>query len=306
MNIPDDVLHLIRSIFADCNIRVAAKLSRTPNLHETSLDHSFIEHFTHHCRPILTPSEWTIRFDCHFIGGGRHYGRWEIADFGVLVIFRHKGRVLRSKVTLLQSKRLFPREASEVETNPLDEYLGFNFLFMSDERWTELTGPRQFAFEPQSLYRSLQIGDEQFDNIEKYERRHKIPVHYLLYNPLLIPSSMTFPITEREGPIGDCIVGCRVVPSSALRKMVRERSVERPPSYEEVSTRLCNPFTEGETIGGFRLESYVVDQLIACKDGLIDNTPKFEHLLHIFSQKSGPIHAAILITFDVPSASAIE
>ena len=37
------------------------KLSHIPSLHETSLDHSFIEHFTLHCRPIQTPSDWTVR-----------------------------------------------------------------------------------------------------------------------------------------------------------------------------------------------------------------------------------------------------
>ena len=60
--------------------------------------------------------------------------RWEVADFGILVVFRYKGEVWLSKVTLLQSKRLFSREFDGVESNPLDVDLGFNFLFMNNDR----------------------------------------------------------------------------------------------------------------------------------------------------------------------------
>jgi len=307
MNIPSDVQDLVRQIFLNCNQRVSSKLSRIPNIHETSLDHSFIEHFTHHCRPVETPSQWTVRLDCHFIGGGRHWDRWEVADFGILVVFRHKGKVLRTKAVLLQSKRLFPREAPDIETNPLDVDLGFNFLFVRDERWADLVAPRDFTFDNASLYRSLQVGDEQYEAIKKHERRFKIPIHYLLYNPLTIPSTTSFPIImpETHGII-NCEIGCRVVPAPILREMVEKRSVERPPSYSEVATQLQSPFAAGNTAGGWCLESYIVDWLMACKDGMIDETPQYQHLSHIFSQKSAPIHAAVLITFDMPSASALE
>jgi hypothetical protein len=84
--------------------------------------------------------------------------------------------------------------------------------------------------------------------------------------------------------------------------MVKARTLERPPSYQEVATKLPKPFSKGDLIGGWRLESYIVDSLLACKDGLVDDTPRLEHISHIFSQKSMPIHAAILITLDMPTA----
>ncbi|HVX13837.1 MAG TPA: hypothetical protein VHC22_21825 [Pirellulales bacterium] len=299
--IPEDVKWYIREIFAECNRRVSTKLSHIPNLHETSLDHSFIEHFTNYCRPIQTPSDWTVRFDCHFIGGGRHYMRWEVADFGILVVFRYKGEVWLSKVTLLQSKRLFAKEFDGIESNPLDVDLGFNFLFMNVERWRKMAESRDFRFDDASLYRSLEIGDTQYVNIEKYEQRHKLNVHYLLYNPLSVPHEKSFPIMEPEVD-GENIVGCRVVPSKSLRAMVAELKIERPPSFGEISTKLREPFDKANAQCGWRLEDYIVDELLACKDGLIDESAQYDHLMHIFSQKSQPIHAALVITFDMATA----
>lgn len=299
--IPLDVRRHVFSIFADCNRRVSTKLAHIPNLHETSLDHSFIEHFTHHCKPVMMPSNWTIRFDCHFIGGGRHYYRWEIADFGILVVFRYQGQIWLSKVALLQSKRLFPTEFDGVESNPLDDDLGFNYLFMNEDRWAAISGPRDFRFDARSLYRSLEIANEQYSNIAKYEKRHRIPVHYLLYNPLRVPHEVRFPIVgpENEGP---CEVGCRVVPSKSLRAMVSAEHLERPPRFGELATKLPSPFNSQEAAGGWRLENYIVDELLACKDGLVDETSQFEHLRHVFSQKTQPIHAALVLTFDMPAA----
>lgn len=290
----------MRQVFHDCNDRISRKLSRIPNLHETSLDHSFIEHFTHYCRPVKMESEWTVRFDCHFIGGGRHYMRWEVADVGILVVFRQKGRVLRSKVTLLQSKRLYPNESPTVQTNPLDRDLGFNYLFMNDERWAELNAPRTFTFSAESKYRALKVGDGQYKAIEKYEQKYRIPVHYLLYNPLTIPWSVSFPITLDGDQVAECDVGCRIVPSKQVRKAIALLSIDRPPSYGELSRMLGQPFTSAECKGGWRMESYVVDELLSCKDGLIDETPQYAELTRIFSQKTQPIHSAMTITFDMP------
>lgn len=291
---------LVRHIFADCNDRVAAKLARIPNVHETSLDHTFIEHFTHHCRPVKTASEWTTRFDCHFIGGGRHYRRWEVADLGILVVFRKKGHLIRTKVVLLQAKRLYPNEGGAVETNALNERLGFNDMFIDEDRWQQLSQPRTFNFTEESSYHALQIGDEQYNAIEQYEERHEIPVHYLLYNPSQIPMTMEFPVVDPATGVTASNVGCRVVSSSHLRKMVRDQVIERPPRYGDLVQHLGPPYDSPERSGGWKLQSYVVDQLITCKDGLVDTSPKYSHLGHIFSQKQRPINAAITITFDMP------
>lgn len=299
--IPEDVNRLVHRIFADCNQRVSAKLGRIPNIHETSLDHTFIEHFTHHCRPVQTESNWTTRFDCHFIGGGSHYDRWEVADLAVLVVFRNKGVVFRSKVVLFQAKRLYPDEGTNIETNALNERLGFNDMFLSDQRWHELSQPRTFTFSDRSMYRALEVADRQYTAIEDYEKRHKIPVHYLFYNPPQIPSTTQFPIVvPPENGYASCEVGCRVVSSALLRRMIHKQVIEHPPRYSDLREHLGAPYDSSGATGGWRLESYIVEQLLACKDGLVDTTPKYEHLNHIFSYKQRPISAAITITCDIP------
>jgi hypothetical protein len=303
LKIPTEVQELIRGIFRDCNSKVSGKLSRIPNIHETSLDHTFIEHFTHFCRPIPTPSEWTVRLDCHFIGGGRHYEKWEVADFGILMVFRHRGQVVRSKVALLQSKRLYPNEVTP-ESNPLGDRLGFNYLFMSEDRWKAVAEPRVFTFSERSSYRALEVADEQYEAIEKYERRHKIPVQYLLYNPVVVPWSMAFPITAPEAPIPECNAGCRVVPSVAMREMVKRLNTERPPTYGQVTGELGEAFSAGPDVGGWRVERYVADLMLTCQSGLVDDSEKFDHISHIFSQKVAPISAAIVITMDMPTGLA--
>jgi hypothetical protein len=52
-------------------------------------------------------SHWTVRIDAHYIGGGRHYRTWEVADIGLMAIFRQGGKIQRSKLTFLQSKKLY-------------------------------------------------------------------------------------------------------------------------------------------------------------------------------------------------------
>jgi len=58
--------------------------------------------------------------DIHYLGGMRHWGAWEIADIGVIVMLRRRGKVQRSKLGLLQSKRLYPAEQDYEEDQPVD------------------------------------------------------------------------------------------------------------------------------------------------------------------------------------------
>ncbi len=106
--LPDDVLAFLENIFEACNLAVSRKISKMPNVHETSLDMTFIEHLSNYSAPVRLGSGWTVRLDTYYLGGGRHFGSWEIADIGFLVMFRQAGQFVRSKVALLQSKRLYP------------------------------------------------------------------------------------------------------------------------------------------------------------------------------------------------------
>jgi hypothetical protein len=104
--IPQDVRDWFRDVFRGCNERISEKLSNNPNLPEESLDLTWIEHLSQYASPVTLKSSWTIKIETHYLGGLRHFYRWEIADIGLLIFFRRGGIVERSKVGLLQSKRL--------------------------------------------------------------------------------------------------------------------------------------------------------------------------------------------------------
>jgi hypothetical protein len=87
------------------NRSVASKISRIPTVHEPSLDLSLIEFISRLSVPIRFGSGAQLLLETHFLGGFPMFRSWEIADIGFLVMFRRAGRLYRSKVALLQSKR---------------------------------------------------------------------------------------------------------------------------------------------------------------------------------------------------------
>src|SRR3954452_17592083 len=107
-DLPSDVVEKVRAIFAACNVRRTELLSMNPNTQEEWLDHTWISEAVQFSSPHVLSSGWVVKVEAHFLGGMRHYRRWEIADIGVLVHLRLGPGDRRSKVVLLQSKRLYP------------------------------------------------------------------------------------------------------------------------------------------------------------------------------------------------------
>ena len=76
-----------------------------------------------------------MNLDTHFLGG-RYWGHWEVADIGILVVFRRKGQMLGTKIALIQSKRLYPDEIENaVDMHPMDYETGFRRLLSSDSEY---------------------------------------------------------------------------------------------------------------------------------------------------------------------------
>lgn len=305
--IPADVLSWLRDQFSSCNERVSAVLNQVPTTHETALDMAFIQHFAGVAAPVQFPSGWVVELSTHFLGGGRHFAelpelppRWEIADIGFLVLFRQGGRLIRSKVALLQSKRLYSDEQEWDEDNPLDYMIGFRRLYRPDEEWSGVVGPRRFAFTEQSQYKALVKGVQQYNGIAQYEAQREIPVYYLLYHPWQIPHNVVFPLTASSQVTGTCDVGCRVVPSSDVRTVMADRPDGSSPSYEDLRRLLPEPFTRDEHESGWRLEHFVVDLLLDCQAGYIAESPNDNGLNYLFNRRSGPISAAVALTIDAP------
>lgn len=298
--LPKDVLAFLENIFEACNLAVSRKISKMPNVHETSLDMTFIEHLSNYSAPLRLDSGWTIRLDTHYVGSGHHYGSWEIADIGFLVMFRHAERVVRSKVALLQSKRLYPTEMDFDEDQPLDYFVGFGRLYESEETHLAVSEPRRFAFRQSSRYEALRKGDNQYERIEEYENSTGIPVHYMFYHPLRVPSAYNIPRTTTRNPRGPNTVGCRIVRSESVRQALQSFDSPRVPCYEDLQVRLPEPYNSAEHEVGWRLEHFVAHLLVTCEEGYIAQDRNDEGLFTVLNRRSRPISAAIGITFDAP------
>lgn len=301
INLPDDVLTYVERIFTQCNLAVSKKLSKMLNIYETNLDQTFIDHISNHAAPVTLGSGWTVRLDTHFLGGGRHFRSWEIADIGFLVMFRKSGKLVRSKVALLQSKRLYPIEVDHRDEDDLHNYVvGFERLFETEDSYLSVSSPRRFTFNQFSRYQALQKDNAQYRHIEEYERQFGIPVHYMLYHPLRIPSSGNIPRTTTRNPRGPNKVGCRIVRADSVRQALVSIDSRRVPCYDDLQLMLPEPFDSAEHKVGWRLEYFVSRLLVMCKEGYIADNPYDDGLTAVFRSRDGPISAAISITFNSP------
>lgn len=298
MQLPNDVLAWLRSVFIDCNERCTFKLTEAPTTHEESLDMTFVESFSHHEAPVKLPSGWALSFQTHFLGGRKHWDRWEIADIGLLVMVRTAGKLQFTKVALLQSKRLY---ANEIELDETDHYIyrmGFRRLFRQDNEWANILKPRLFNFDQDSRYKALLVEDEQYKAIREYEKQVNMPIYYLLYNPAEIPSQAILPLQANRKKTTLCDIGCRVASAKHVRKaLVSERDATTP-SYKQIHT--CVPKTTVKYSENWRLEDFAVDLLLSCQTGKIANNPADYSLEEVFYRRTGPIASAISITVDAP------
>jgi len=287
MRLPPEVYDFVRTLFEDCNAHVARKIAHMPTSHETSLDMSLIEAISQHAPAShRVAPDWIVRLETHYLGGGRHFGQWEVADIGFIVVWRDRGKVKLRKVAILQSKRLYPDEQGLEEDTPLDYMIGFGRLMQGDEEDLAAQEERVFTFTHESRYRALVSGDDQYQAIEAYEARRAIPVHYLFYNPLSIPWAQRVPVTERKRfPRND--VGVQVIRARALQLALRRRQGGYTPTYADVAG--LNPW---------RLEVFVADELLRCRQGYRAKGPNDDGLVQVFSRRTGPISTAIGITID--------
>src|SRR6266545_7655253 len=160
LSLPAQVIEFLAGVIAECNRRISFQLSTFPNAHEEALDLMFISHFASMQGAIKFGSHWTVRIDAHFIGGGRHYQTWEVADLGLMAIFRRGGKIERSKLTFLQSKKLY---ASPLKVQEFDPYhrRGMGRLLVTEDEHRDLVEPKLLKYTEASRYKALQLGSEQ-------------------------------------------------------------------------------------------------------------------------------------------------
>lgn len=302
IRLPKEVVDWIRNVFAIAGRNAASKLAANPNAHEPWIDFSIIETLQKFSTPYRVADGWNVLLDTHWLGGYPMYRRWEIADFGILVMFASGGKLVRSKIGLLQSKRLYSTGTKQESPESIYEYYqhGFGRMFLSDDKIVESLNPKVFSFDDNSAYEALKKDDEQWVAIEKYEEQKEIPVYYLLYNPSELPVDVKLPHVTIAPDLDD-LVGCRVVPSKHIRKMMSKASKGDSPTFADLRNKLESPFKRAPHRVGWRLEYFIADLLIQCRTGRITDIRADDGLFAAFYQRSRPIQAAISIVIDAPA-----
>ncbi len=293
-------------MFRDINRARSKTVSTIPTTHEPSLDHALIGHLADFSAPFRFASKWIVTLETHFLGGAHHWGRWEIADLGVLIMYRRAGTVLRTKVALLQSKRLYPDEIQGVTgLLPIDFQVGFGRLFTSDSEYRSGTKPRTFTFTPDSLYRALEYASKQYNAVLEYAAGG-IPVHYHLYNPVSLPWSAQLPASANmQTALPNVSTGCRVINAQTLDAKLQQAGLQkgRCPSFRQIGG---NP--DAPDVDCWTLEDFIADMVIGCKEGYVAdaNSPQDHGLHRVFSERSAPISAALSITIDAPEEAELR
>lgn len=305
IEIPDEVSNWLRQTFRDSNEAATAKLSRNPSAKEEWLDLSIIDRLQMAATPYtFRDTGWTAMIDVHFLGAVPMFRTWEVADIGLLVAFRSSGKLIRTKVALLQSKRLFTRtQRPETDEELERRYMtGFSTVLHDDNGFAELARGRVFRFSKASRYKSLKNGSRQITTIEQYETEKQVPVYYLFYNPATLPYERVVPI-EAGTPFDTTPnVGCRIAPAVDVRRIMSEHvSATGTLSYQKLAKHLPAHFNAAQHRGGWTLEFFVVDLLLQCKVGRVYDGPVDPALFNVFYRRTGPIAAAVSITIDAPA-----
>ena len=292
---PPEVHRYVAAVFRAANRRVCEKIARVPNCSEPSLDMTLIEHLSQFSGPRVVAPGWAVRIDIHYLGGLRHFHGWEIADIGVLVFAKQRGSVVAKKTALLQSKRLYPKNGGVAEESAEDYNIGFRSLLPSAGSARSLALSHSFQFKETSKYKALMVADEQYKAIESYEAQHKLDVHYLMYNPWVVDVTYTYPLTGtvKLGSAGNA--GCRVVPAKTLRAGLVSKAQGYSPSFDEIGKIASGA---NGVQNGWRLEHFVSELLLKCKEGILFESLDQENIFSLFNRRSGPIAAAVAVTVE--------
>jgi hypothetical protein len=294
INLPSDLLDWFRNGFAECNNRLARKISLVPNSSEPSLDMTFIEHFSQYGAPVRFRSGWIVQVDTHFLGGLRHFhGQWEIADIGLLIHYRRSGALVQSKAAVLQSKRLYPQGISVREDIREDYEIGFARLADPEDVRLPLHSACSYRFDADSRYSALRAHDRQYKDIQSYLRESKVPVFYQFYGPVALPIELSFPFPAEGVALATTEFGTRIVSASAVIKLLKPKPQNYAPSVKDL--RALN--VQAAEFG-WRLEEFVAAHLLPCKEGYVYTDVRDEQVFRLFNRRAGPIAAAVAFSIE--------
>ena len=174
-------------------------------------------------------------------------------------------------------------------------------LLDTDEEHSDVS-TKTMLFNRSSKYMALKKGSRQQESMSYFEKEFNMKMYYLLYNPMSIPHSIISPYEGSFHGI-DNKIGCRVINKASLDAAMKSLPNNHSPSFNDLKRKLKGDYKQSKNVGGWRLEYFVVDLLIGCSEGLIDDSPNFKTLTKILNAKVAPISAAFSITIDFDSTT---
>jgi hypothetical protein len=302
--LPEDVIDAARDAFGAANESVSRLLMRQPAMHEEGLDFNLVASLDAQ-GPVVLPSGTALVIETHWLGGRRHWGRWEISDIAVVISVRIRGGLVARKVALLQTKRLYSREIPIQDIERADYEIGIGRLIDRTDKIVPLFKQRNFSFTPECVYGALTSGSEQVRHIDDYVEARDIPVYYAFYNPPSVPSAGLHPQTRRAGTAeGDIEVGCRVLSREEVNAALADLPVGSAPSFSAVRNEARKSAFDPHAQSGWRLESFIADEVMRCREGRLFEDAQDETLASLLYRRSAPIAAAVVVTIDLTDGEA--
>jgi len=299
--LPEDVIDAARAAFSDANDRVSQLLMRQPAMHEEGLDFHLVSKLDEFGAQILKSGSALV-IETHWLGGRRHWGRWEISDIAVVIAVRVHGGLVARKVALLQTKRLYSKEIAVENIDRSDYDIGIGRLIDRTDRMIPLFKQRRFSFTNECVYGAMSSGSKQVQRIDDYVGERGIPVYYALYNPPSLPSSGLHPETGGINPLEDNVVGCRVLKREEVNEILADMPVGATPSFAAMANPKRKSRFDPFAVHGWRLETFVADEVMRCREGRLFEDAQDEILASLLYRRSAPITAAIVMTIDLPES----
>lgn len=302
-HIPDDVVAWFRGIFANANRKVCERLVNLPNIRETSLDDGLIEALIPDSAPTLLPSGAIVRMDTHNIGGLRRLGgprwdwdlpfrrRWETADIAILVFIYRRDTLVAKKIGLLQSKRLFPENNDVEDEDEISLLSGMNAFLRREGQQAAAALHRDFVFNNDCIYAAIVAGSDQPQTIDRLNCDFGKVVFYLLYNPIQMPFSISYPLRERV-QVKDITIGCRVLDADHVHSALAMLAEGQSPTYAMLKNA-------GAT-SDWPLETWAADMLLTCQVGEQFDNDRDDRVRYFLERRSGPIGAALAASITLP------
>ena len=292
IQVPDAVRNYIFRVFSDVNEKISRKISTVPNIPEESLDITFIDTLSDYSAPKIVAGDWAVRIAAHFIGNIRHRRRFEIADLGIIFVFKKGSRILTRKLVLLQSKRLYPNNSEVVEFDDYDYDLGLALLTEREQLETPVFSRVKFEFDLASPYGALKTNSPQCTVIQEHLDDTQIPVYYSMYNPLVLPWTISYPISMGNRELPKRMLGTRIVSAERVLGISAQRTSGVPLTVGDFVENNGEEYAFGVSLEHF------FDDVVRCQKGYTFDSSRDVGLHRLFSRKSGPIFCIVEVVIE--------